>query len=196
ETRYAWIVAGAVLVQIGVLATVPSTLRGVVWSNVTIGAALIVAHEVFVGSSASAIRAGLRHLRGAAIRTRAVLPETALVLVGTTVFVCALFWRVVEHLGSTIIGSPGTDSTGTIAQLWEIRHEGGYHLLGITHHTLSGAPFGWDQTNALNMQTFLAYYPAYLIAKVVGDVAAFNIVTLAGFALSGATMYLFVRYLG
>src|SRR5207249_1025016 len=103
---------------------------------------------------------------------------------------------VVRHLRSTIIGSPGTDSTGAIAALWETRHEGGYHLLGITHHTLSGAPFGWDQTNALNMQTFLAYYPSYLLAHVVGDVAAFNIVTLAGYVLSGATMYLLVRYLG
>src|SRR5205823_2068151 len=64
------------------------------------------------------------------------------------------------------------------------------------HHTLSGAPFGWDQTNALNMQTFLAYYPAYLLAHVVGDIAAFNLVTLAGYVLSGATMYLLVRYLG
>ena len=34
ETRYAWIVAGAVLVQVAVLAVVPSSLRGVVWANV------------------------------------------------------------------------------------------------------------------------------------------------------------------
>jgi O-antigen/teichoic acid export membrane protein len=196
ETRYAWIVAAGVLVQITVLATVPSTLHGLVWANASIAAALVVAHEVFVESSAPALRAGLRHLRAPLARARALVPETALVLTGTTLFVCALFWRVVRHLGSTVIGSPGTDSTGAIASLWELRHTGGYHILGITHHTLSGAPFGWDETNAVNLQTFLAYYPEYLIAHVVGDVAAFNLVTLAGYVLSGATMYLLVRCLG
>ena len=46
----------------------------------------------------------------------------------------------------------------------------------MTHHTLTGAPFGWDQTNALNIQVFLPYYPTYLMAHVVGDVAAFNLI--------------------
>ena len=70
------------------------------------------------------------------------------------------------------------------------------HLLGTTHHTLSGAPFGWDGTNALNIQVALAYYPTYLAAHMVGQVAAFNLTTLAGYILSGASMYLLTRYLG
>ncbi|MEP6893394.1 MAG: hypothetical protein ABI927_06395, partial [Gaiellaceae bacterium] len=172
------------------------SLRGVVWANVVIGALLIVAHEVLVGSSLPAIRAAVAHVQGSVAGLRAALPEATLVLLGTTAFVCALFFPVVVHLASTIIGSPGTDSTGAIAGLWQTRHESGFHLLGITHHTLTGAPFGWDETNALNMQTLLAYYPAYLAAHVVGDVAAFNLVTLAGYVLSGAAMYLLVRYLG
>ncbi len=117
-------------------------------------------------------------------------------LVGTTLFVCALFWRLVEHLSSTIVGDQGSDATGSVAWFWRTQHEGGFHLLGITHHTLTGAPFGWDQTNALNIQVALAYYPTYLAAQVVGSVAAFNLTTLAGYVLSGATMYLLVRYLG
>ena len=36
-----------------------------------------------------------------------VAVETVLVLLGTTLFVCVLMWPVVQHLGSTIIGSPG-----------------------------------------------------------------------------------------
>ncbi len=196
ETRYAWIVAGGVVVQVAILALVPTSLRGVVWANVVVGVALIAAHEIFVGSSARAIRAGLHHVRGAAVTARAVLPEAAIVLLGSTAFVCALFWPIVVHLGSTIIGSPGSDATATVAGIWQDRHESGYHLLGSTHHTLSGAPFGWDETNALNVQVMLAYYPTYLVAHVVGDVAAFNLVTLAGYVLSGATMYLLVRYLG
>jgi O-antigen/teichoic acid export membrane protein len=196
ETRYAWIVAAGVVAQVAALAVIPSTLSGVVWTNVVIGAALIVAHEALVGSSVPAIRAGLGRAEGVTTRVRAVLPEATVVLLGSTAFVCALFWPVVEHFGSTIIGSPGSDSTGTVAGLWQTRHEGGYHLLGMTHHTLSGAPFGWSETNALNAQTFLTYYPTYLAAHVIGDVAAYNLITLAGYVLSGATMYAFVRYLG
>ena len=52
--------------------------------------------------------------------------------------------------------------------------------LGSTHHTLTGAPLGWNDTNALNLQVFLPYYPTYLIAHVVGDTAAYNLTLLAG----------------
>jgi O-antigen/teichoic acid export membrane protein len=196
EVRYAWIVAGGVVVQVIVLALVPSSLHGVVYANLVIGVALIAAHELFVESSLPALRAGWRRVHWAAVRVQAVVPEAAAVLVGTTVFVCALFWPLVRHLRSTIAGVPGSDATAAVASFWEQKHEGGYHLLGITHHTLSGAPFGWDSTNALNMQTFLAYYPTYLAAQVVGAVTAFNLVTLAGYVLSGVTMYALVRYLG
>ena len=63
ETRYAWIVGIGVIAQVAVLALVPTSLRGVVWANVAVGAALLVSHELFVGSSVPAIRAGLRHAR-------------------------------------------------------------------------------------------------------------------------------------
>ena len=196
ETRYAWIVAGAVVVQVVVLATIPSNLHGVVWSNVVIGAGLLAVHEVAVGSSVPALRAGMRHARGTWERTAAVLPETGLVLLGATVFVCVLFWRVVEHLGSTIVGVYGGDATGSVAWFWQTRHESGFHVLGATQHTLTGAPFGWSETNALHLQVLWPYYPTYLLAHVVGDVAAWNLTLLAGYVLAGATMYLLVRYLG
>ena len=196
ETRYAWIVAGGVVVQVTVLALVPSGIHGVVWANVGVAGTLIGAHELAVGSSAPAIRAGLRHARGAAAALRAVAPETLLVLLGATVFVCALFWPTVVHLGSTIIGTLGSDSTGTVNGLWQQRHETGFHLLGLTHHTLTGAPFGWNESNALNLQVFLPYYTTYLVAHVIGDVAAYNLTLLAGYVLTGVSMYLLARYLG
>jgi O-antigen/teichoic acid export membrane protein len=197
ETRFAWIVAGAVAIQIIALATIPSSLRAVVWTNVVIGAAILAAHEVFVGSSLPALRSGARHLvAGRSAHIRRVALESALVLFGLTVLVCVLFWPVVEHLSSTIIGSPGSDSTGSVAFFWTLQHESGYHLLGNMHHTLSGAPFGWDESNGLNVQWFLPYYPAYLLTKLFGAVAAYNLITLAGYVLSGASMYLLTRYLG
>ena len=196
ETRYAWIVAAGVVVQVAALSLIPSSLRGVVWTNVGIGVGLIAAHEIFVGSSVSAIRTGFGYLRGVATAARTVLPEAALLVAGTTVFVCALFWPVVSHISSTIVGTLGSDSTGSVAWFWEARHETGFHLLGSTHHTLTGAPLGWNDTNALNLQVFLPYYPTYLAAHVVGDTAAYNLTLLAGYGLSGATMYALVRYLG
>jgi O-antigen/teichoic acid export membrane protein len=197
ETRYAWIVAAAVVVQVAALAVIPSSLEGVVWTNVVVGVLLLGSHEVFVESSAPAIRAALGHVSTATwTRIRSGAIETVLVLFGTTLFVCLLFWPVVVHLSSTIIGSLGSDSTGSVAFFWTLDHESGYHLLGTTHHTLSGAPLGWDEGNGLNIQWSLPYYPAYLASTLVGPIAAYNLVTLAGYILSGAAMYLLTRYLG
>jgi O-antigen/teichoic acid export membrane protein len=197
ETRYAWIVGGAVVVQVAALAVVPSSLEGVVWTNVVVGVLLLAAHEIFVTSSLPALRAATSRVSAETReRVRRVILETVLVLFGCTLFVCALMWPVVVHLGSTIIGSPGSDSTGSVAWFWTLDHESGIHLLGESHHTLSGAPFGWDEANGLNIQWSLPYYPAYLATKLFGPVIAYNLVTLAGYVLSGAAMYALVRYLG
>jgi O-antigen/teichoic acid export membrane protein len=197
ETRYAWIVGAGVIAQLVLLSTVPSTLHGVVWTNLAVGAGLVVAHELFVESSVPALRAGLVRLSaGTRVRTRRLALEAGLVLLGAIAFVCALMHSVVAHLGSTIIGSPGSDSTGSVAWLWTLDHESGYHLLGITHHTLSGSPIGWNEGNGLNVQWLLPYYPAYLATKLFGAVAAYNLTTLAGYVLSGVTMYALARYLG
>jgi O-antigen/teichoic acid export membrane protein len=64
ETRYAWIVAVAVVVQMVLLATIPSSLEQVVWADILVGIALLAAHELLVGSSVPALRAGLRRMRG------------------------------------------------------------------------------------------------------------------------------------
>jgi O-antigen/teichoic acid export membrane protein len=196
ETRYAWIVAAGVVVQIIALSVVPSSLRGVVWTNLAIGVGLIAAHELFIGSSVPAIRAGLRRFTaGTDVKVRGLALEGSAVVLATTAFVCLLFLPVVSHLGSTVIGSLGSDSTAGVWWLWQLQHEGGYHLLGSTHHTLSGAPFGWDEGNGLNLQWLLPYYPAYLATKIVGEVAAFNLVVISGYVLSGVSMYLLARYL-
>ena len=124
-----------------------------------------------------------------------IATEAVVVVLAATVFVCALFWRMVTALDSTLL-EPASDVPGTIGWLYALQHEGGYHLFGTTHHTLTGAPFGWDESNGLNIQWLIPYYPAYLLTKVAGPVGAYNIVLLAGYVLSGAAMYLLVRYLG
>jgi O-antigen/teichoic acid export membrane protein len=195
ETRYAWIVAGAVPVQIAILALVPNGMEGVIWADAAIATALLCAHEILVDSSVPALGAGFRHVAKAVSVARATVVETLVVLLAATAFVCLLFWPLIADLGSLVVG-PGSDSTGTVYMFWSWTQEGGYHLFGQTHHTLTGAPFGWDGDNGLNIQWLIAYYPAYLLTTVVGEVAAHNLVLLAGYVLSGASMYLLVRYLG
>jgi uncharacterized membrane protein len=124
-----------------------------------------------------------------------IATEAVVVVLVATAFVCALFWRMVTALNSTLV-EPASDAPGTIGWLYQLGHEGGYHLFGTTHHTLTGAPFGWNESNGLNIQWLLPYYPAYLLTKVASPVGAYNIVLLTGYVFSGAAMYLLVRYLG
>jgi O-antigen/teichoic acid export membrane protein len=195
ETRFAWIVAASVPVQLVALVVVPNGARAVIWTDIVIATGLLCAHEVIVDSSVPALRAGLRHLVHEIGLARRTLTEALLVLVGFSAFVCVLFWPLVANLGSLVIGR-GSDSSGTVYSLWQWNEEGGYHLFGQTHHTLTGAPFGWEGDNGLNIQWLVPYYPAYLATKVFGEVAAHNLILLAGYVLSGASMYLLVRYLG
>ncbi len=196
ETRYAWIVAGSVPVQIALLATVPGDLRSLIWVNVAVAAGLIVAHELFVESSVPALRAGVGRFSAArGDQLRRGVAEGLVFLLVASAFVSALFWPITSRIGSTFVGTEGSDSSGTIGWLWQLQQEG-YHLFGSTTHVLTGAPLGWEQANGLNLQWLLFYYPAYLATTVVGEVAAFNLVVLSGYVLSGGAMYLLTRYLG
>ena len=116
-------------------------------------------------------------------------------IAAAVLFVVVLFWPLVQGLGSTVVGD-GSDASGMMAAFWWMQHEGGYHLFGTTHHVLTGAPFGWDEGNGLKIQLLIPYYPAYLMTKLVGPIAAYNIVLLVGYVLSGAAMYLLTRFLG
>ncbi len=194
ESRYAWIIAASVPVQIAALALVPESPRGVIWVDIAIGVALLGVHEVLVGSSRSALRSGARMLTERVSVRKGALREAVYVLLGAAVLVCVLFWPIASDPTSAIVAS-GSDPVGGVWWLWRMQHEGGYHLFGETHHALTGAPFGWNEANGLNLQWLLPYYPAYLVTKVVGEVAAFNLVLLTGYVLSGASMYLLARYL-
>jgi len=195
ETRFAWIVAGTIPVQIAALALIPSSVRGVIWVDIAIGVSLLAAHELVVGSSVPALKAGLGRVGSERWgRIRRVTVEGLVVSAGLAVLVCALFWPVVSSLGSTFVGTEGLDSAGTVGWLWRLQQEG-YHLFGTTTHFLTGAPLGWEEPNGLNLQWLLYYYPAYLAAGVIGSVAAFNLVVLTGYVLSGLAMYFFARYL-
>jgi O-antigen/teichoic acid export membrane protein len=196
ETRYAWIVASAVAVQVPLLTLLPLDLRQLIWTNAAVAVALLAAHELYVGSSVPALRAGLRHFRRELPVRRRTVIEGGLVLAGAAAVASIATWPLVTDLGSAFLGTEGSDASGGVAWLWRLQHESGYHLFGTAKHVLTGAPFGWEEGNGLNLNWLIPYYPAYLATKVVGPVAAYNLVVLSGYALSGATMYLLCRYLG
>lgn len=121
--------------------------------------------------------------------------EAAGVVVGYLVAALAVTWPLVRNLDGRIYGYPG-DSTGTIAFLWLLAEKTGYHVIGSTEMTLTGAPFGWEYANALNIQWAAVVFPAVLLTEIVGEIVAYNVAVLAGLVLSSCAMYLLVRRLG
>jgi hypothetical protein len=119
-------------------------------------------------------------------------------LVATAVYAVVAIvvtWPVARDLGSTVLGPSDSDSAAGIWWLDAIQ-EHGYRLVGATRFSQLAVPYGVEQANALNLQWLIPYFPAYLVTKVVGAVAAFNLTVLSGLALSGAAMYLLARRLG
>ena len=113
ETRYAWIVAASVPVQVVLLSIVPGSLEDFIWANVAVGLGLIAAHELSVQSSLPALRTGLRHMLGGIRMAREVVVEALLVLLGATAVVTVLFWPIVSGIGSTVI-SPQAGASRTM----------------------------------------------------------------------------------
>jgi hypothetical protein len=120
--------------------------------------------------------------------------EALIVLLGSFALAVFLTWPLALHLGTRIYGPPG-DSTSEIYYLWSLTHGGGFHVLGVSHVTATGAPFGWDQGNGVNVQQLWYDFPAYLATMVIGEIAAYNLIVLSGLAFSGAAMYWLVRSL-
>src|SRR5262249_46306874 len=49
--------------------------------------------------------------------------------------------------------------------------------------------------NGVNVQRLWYIFPAYLAARIIGEIAAYNLIVLTGLAFSGAAMYWLVRSL-
>ena len=120
--------------------------------------------------------------------------EYLLALVAFTALTLAVTWPLVLQLSSSVYGGLG-DSLGYIAGL-AYQHTFGWSLFGSAHVAYWGAPIGFTQDSIewLNMQ--LVFVPAHMLTAVVGPVAAYNILDLAGLALSGLGMYVFCREIG
>jgi len=121
--------------------------------------------------------------------------EVVVVLLASFVLSTFLTWPLLSELGDHIFGLGG-DSTGTMAVFRMWADETGFDITGVSHVASSGAPFGYDQGNGVNVQSLFVFFPAYLVTELAGDIVAYNLVVLSGLALSGAAMYWLVRWLG
>jgi hypothetical protein len=125
-----------------------------------------------------------------------LLSEGLIVLFAYSAIAVVVTWPLTPYLETTVIGDPASDMGGTVSWLWTLTQEGGYHIFGASRHTLTGAPLGWEQGNAVNLQWLLPYFPAYLMALLWGEVVAYNVTILTGLVLSSLAMYTLARRLG
>ena len=95
-------------------------------------------------------------------------------------------WPFAIHPGSTITGPTG-DLTGAAGwfQLWVDHHQDPF-LPG--HMSEVNAPAGRPMPWALNDAGIVSTAPVYALTWLVGGVAAYGILVLLGYALSGASM--------
>ena len=121
--------------------------------------------------------------------------EGLVVLFATFCLSVLLTWPLLTEFGDHIYGLGG-DSTGTMASFRTWAAGVGFDVTGTSHVGSAGAPFGYDQGNGVNVQSAFPYLPAYVITEAAGEIVAYNVIVLAGLALSGAAMYGLVRWLG
>jgi hypothetical protein len=126
---------------------------------------------------------------------RVLVVELPLAAIGYSLLASLITWPVVTDIGSTVLGPADSDSAAGIWWLDAIQAHG-YQVTGTANFDQIAFPFGMHTGNALNIQTFIPYFPAFLATKIVGEVTAFNLTVLLGFVLSGCAMYLLARRIG
>jgi len=120
--------------------------------------------------------------------------EYLLALLAFTALTLAITWPLVLQLSSSVYGGLG-DSLGYIADL-AYQHRFGWSLFGSAHVSYWGAPIGFTQDSVEWLNQQLVFVPAHVLTALAGPVVAYNVLILAGLALSGLGMYVFCREIG
>jgi len=102
-----------------------------------------------------------------------------------------LTWPIIIRFGSSIYGVP-SDNLGSLWFMWWTRN---YHSFSTSYSAcpLIGYPFG-ARLFGLPIEP-IAFYSEYFLMLFMNEVAAYNVIILSSFLLSGITMYYLVRYL-
>ncbi len=123
------------------------------------------------------------------------LLEALLALAAYGTIAVAVTWPIAGSLGSLVLGVVDSDS-GTMIWWLDVLQRTGYDLVGTSRIAEVAAPFGADQSNALNIQWAWPFLPAHLLTSWLGAVSAYNLTLLTGLTFSGAATYALARALG
>lgn len=129
-------------------------------------------------------------------RVQRIAIEVIVVLAACGTVAVLLTWPMAANI-TTIIpgGGAAGDNTGYI---WDIWSNASYGLDlwagGLQDHV--GLPFGRTVIGGANLLLLFYTAPAALLGALLPPIAAYNILVLASLALTGASMYLLVRWLG
>ncbi len=128
-------------------------------------------------------------------RSRALAIESALVLAIAGLLAVIVTWPVAAHIGTAMVGPGGDDQLGYLQDFWYFANFG-IPLLQDGWQSLVGAPFANPIPAMPNLTLAVTLVPAAVLTKAFGGVVAYNLLTLAGLALTGAAMYLLGRWVG
>ena len=129
-------------------------------------------------------------------RSQRITIEVLVVLAATGLIAVILTWPLATDIGGLVPGGgPSSDVTGYLWDVWNNRTNG-LDLWGASIQESLGFPFGRPGVGGANLTLLVFTGPTWLLTSVVSATVAMNIVTLAGIALSGAAMYLLIRWLG
>ncbi len=130
------------------------------------------------------------------MRARRITIETLVVLAATTLIAVLLTWPLATDIGGLLVGGgPSSDVTGYLWDVWN-NHTNGLDLWGATLQNSLGFPFGRPGVGGANLTILVFTGPTAVLTTFMSATAAINVVTLAALALSGAAMYLLIRWLG
>lgn len=122
-------------------------------------------------------------------------PRWPLALVAYLAAAVVATWPLAGRLGTHTFGGPG-DGWALIWQTWE-RARSGPAYFRVDRYEDLAAPFGTDTSTAAFLSNALVELPHIALLKLgVGDIAAYNLLTLAALVGSSLAMYLLVRRLG
>ncbi len=118
----------------------------------------------------------------------------AAIFVGYLLVAIVATWPLAAHLSSTFTSDPSGDTGVYVWNTWVFQHEVDQGRLPFyTASILGGTPDSAPANLSLHNYTTFANVLAWPLAKVVGLVAAFNLVFLLNIALSGYALYLLAR---
>ncbi len=105
-------------------------------------------------------------------------------------------WPLAANFDTFVAGGGSAgDTTGYIWDLWSNSTHGmDMWGGGVQQHV--GFPFGRTIIGGANMLLLFYNAPGAILGTFLPTIAAYNVVVLAGMALTGASMYLFIRWMG